>query len=158
MAPATVNMIRADDGVVDFVEVRSTSPPSPLRRHTHHHQKESRSVFYLFSFFSHSQADSVMSTQAPTKKDNVVLYPQSVNATKSDKQCQAQLEATWGLVRTGERTLNINGEYYYEASGFDIVFGVYLGSGIFFRRLSRLHAAPHPACDALFSVSIRVAC
>jgi len=79
MSPATVNMIRTDDDVVDFVE-----------------------------------ADSVMSTQAPTKKDNVVLYPQSVNATKSADQCQAQLEATWGLVRTGERELNINGEYYYE--------------------------------------------
>jgi len=82
MSLATLQKIREDDSVVDFVE-----------------------------------ADSIMSVDAPINKELIKLYPEGVtkvmNESKPDT-CVAQLEATWGLVRTGERTLNINGEYYYD--------------------------------------------
>ena len=48
------------------------------------------------------EQDQVMRTSAPAQAE-----------VERPLQCQMQLEATWGLVRTGSRALDINGEYAY---------------------------------------------
>eukprot|EP00040_Diaphanoeca_grandis_P038251 m.256130 g.256130 ORF g.256130 m.256130 type:complete len:432 (-) comp34089_c0_seq1:256-1551(-) len=81
MSEETLNSVRADDSVVEFVEAeqiyRALKPVGDINA-------------------------------------NVVLNPEPKNATKSAAACQQQLEATWGLVRTAERDLRIDGIYNYD--------------------------------------------
>lgn len=58
------------------------------------------------------EADLVVRTSTPVPKFN----------NSKPAACEMQLEATWGIVRTQERNLNINGEYVYNSAN--------LGAGV----------------------------
>lgn len=64
------------------------------------------------------EQDSIMSINAPVQVE--------LNATGPAADCKVQLEATWGLVRTSQRDLNINGEYMYDADSAGKGVDVYI--------------------------------
>jgi len=81
------------------------------------------------------EADQLMKTSMPLKEDvhaNVDLHPESHHHGHGKKDaCGVQMEATWGLVRTGERELRLDGLFTHDEQAGEGVDAYILDTGIY---------------------------
>jgi subtilisin family serine protease len=97
-SPATLEFIRSDEGVVEFVE----------------------------------QDQVATATVHGETNKNINLYPNGEDkAKKAERACATQREATWGLVRTAERDLRIDGVFNHDNEAGRNVEVYILDTGIY---------------------------
>lgn len=76
------------------------------------------------------EADMVATaTVHGSTQENIVLYPNATGAKKA--ACSTQLEATWGLVRTGERDLRLDGIYNHDDAAGRGIDAYILDTGVY---------------------------
>jgi subtilisin family serine protease len=78
------------------------------------------------------EADMVASTTVHGRTDeHVALYPHGEDQVKKGAACTTQNEATWGLVRTAERDLKIDGIFNHDGQAGRGVTAYILDTGIY---------------------------
>lgn len=78
------------------------------------------------------EADMVASTTVHGRTDeNVVMYPHGEDKVNKGDACATQTEATWGLVRTAERDLKIDGIFNHDAQAGRGVTAYIIDTGIY---------------------------